>query len=323
VAVLTKYANAHTAITTGYTNPTNAYADDGTNYATAAPGAKNTEVSAYWGFPAFSTSDIPDGSTINSITVEHEFKTSTTSSIATEYIQVFVNTEAVGSEQSNASEPATDTRLDHQVTTGVTLANLRTADVVRARTRSLRGNSATAVTFSLDFVRITVDYTPSTAHTKDLADTITFSDNNTKSIGYSKSLADNITFSDDNTKQVGLVKVLSDTITFTDNESSEAAFNKSLDDTITFSDNRTSEAEFNKSLADSITFSDNESSEAAFNKSLADTITFSDSESHEISIQVDWSTHPLKKYNGSAWVESPLKYYTGSAWEENFLQRGE
>lgn len=161
MATVSKYANAHTAITTGYTNPSNAYADD-TNYATAAPG-KNSEVSAYWGFPAFTTSDIPDNSTINSVTVTHLFKVSTSSSVADEYVQVFVNTTAQGTEQSNTSEPLTDTELSHQVTSGVTLTNLRTADVVRARTRSRRGNSNTAVTFSIDYVKITINYSPPTS----------------------------------------------------------------------------------------------------------------------------------------------------------------
>lgn len=156
MATLTKYANAHTTILTGYTNPSNAYTDD-TAYATATP-AKNNEVSAYWGFPAFTTGDIPDGSTINSVKVTILFKCSVNNSVATQYLQAFVTTTAQGSEQSNSSMPTSDTALEHTVTT-ITLANLRTADVVRARTRSARGNSNTSETFSIQYVRVTVDYT--------------------------------------------------------------------------------------------------------------------------------------------------------------------
>jgi hypothetical protein len=156
VATISKFANAHTIITTGYTNPTNAFDDDGTN-ATASP-AKNTDVSAYFGFPAFTTGDIPDGSTINSVTVEVEFFVDITTSVAEQYVQAFVTTTGQGAEQSNTAEPTSPTVLSHTVTT-ITLSDLRTADVARCRSRSRRGNSSTAVQFSLDYARITVDYT--------------------------------------------------------------------------------------------------------------------------------------------------------------------
>lgn len=158
MATVSKFADAHTAITGGYTDPSNAFADDGA-YATAAPG-KNSEISAYFGFPAFSAADIPDGSTINSVLVELEFLVSTTASVAEQFLQLFVTTTAQGTEQADTTEPTTETILSHEVTSGITLTDLRTADVVRGRSRSRRGNSNTAVTFSVDFVRLTVDYTP-------------------------------------------------------------------------------------------------------------------------------------------------------------------
>jgi hypothetical protein len=154
---ISKFAAYHTPITTGYTNPSNAYADDGV-YATAAP-AKNAEVSAYFGFPAFTTDEIPDGATINSVTTEFEYRVSTTASIATQYWQTFKGTTGLGTEQSDASEPLTDVIKTHQVTTGITLTDLRTDNNVRMRLRSVRGNSNTAVTFYIDYVKITVDYT--------------------------------------------------------------------------------------------------------------------------------------------------------------------
>jgi hypothetical protein len=154
---ISKFAAYHTPITTGYTNPSNAYADDGV-YATAAP-AKNAEVSAYFGFPAFTTDEIPDGATINSVTTEFEYHVSTTASIATQYWQTFKGTMGLGTEQSDASEPLSDVIKTHQVTTGITLTDLRTDDYVRMRLRSVRGASNTAVTFYIDYVKITVDYT--------------------------------------------------------------------------------------------------------------------------------------------------------------------
>lgn len=158
MATITKAANAHTIVTTGYTNPSNAYTDNA-SAATAAPAGKNTEISAYFGFPAFSTAEIPSGSAINSVEVGLRFLVDTTSSIATQALQVAVNTTLQGSEQSNNSEPLTATNLTHNVTT-VTESNLRTADVVRGYLRSIRGNSNNAVTFSVEYVWVTVDYTP-------------------------------------------------------------------------------------------------------------------------------------------------------------------
>lgn len=157
---VSKFASYHTAITTGYTNPSNGFNDDGV-YATAAP-AKNAEVSAYWGFAGFTTEEIPDGAIINSVTIEHEFKVSTTASIAEEYFQIFKGTTGQGTEQSDLTEPLTDKVVSHQVTNGITLSDLRQDNYVRLRTRSRRGNSNTAVTFYIDYVKITVDYTTPT-----------------------------------------------------------------------------------------------------------------------------------------------------------------
>jgi len=201
MAKATKYASYHTAIDTGYTNPANAYAND-SNYATAAPG-KNTVVSAYWGFAAFGTGDIPNGATINYIVFRHVFKVSTTSSVANEYIQGFIDTTAQGTEAGNTNEPTSDTELSHQVNSGITLTDLRTADKVRARTRSHQGNSSTAVTFSIKYVEIEVDYTEAgTAHEKNLDDTITFSDDRTPQQGHQRTLEDTVTFSDDRSFQL-------------------------------------------------------------------------------------------------------------------------
>ncbi len=182
---ITKYASYHTAISSGYTNPTNGFADDGA-YATGAPN-KNSEISAYWGFPGFTSLEIPDGSQINSVKVEIQFKVSTASSVATQYLQSFLNTTGIDVEQTDASEPTTDTLLSHSVTSGVSLSDLRIDDTVRARTRSRRGNSNTAVTFSIDYVSITVDYTEPTQTNVDVYQVT--ETNTAQTIGKSKSVA--------------------------------------------------------------------------------------------------------------------------------------
>src|SRR5262249_16337496 len=76
-----KFANSNSIVTTGWTAPNLAYGDDG-SYATATP-PKSATISSDYAFPAFSTSDIPDGATVNTVTVEVQWHISTTSSIAT------------------------------------------------------------------------------------------------------------------------------------------------------------------------------------------------------------------------------------------------
>jgi len=153
-----KFANANTTVTTGWTNPTNAYADDGT-YTTAAPG-KNLSVITDYGFPAFDTTIIPGNSVIDSMVAEIQFKVSTTSSIATMGIQLNNNGTLLGSQQTDATEPAADTLLTHTVTVAgnVKLADLQTANQMKLRVSAIQGNSSTAVTFSVDYVTLNVTY---------------------------------------------------------------------------------------------------------------------------------------------------------------------
>lgn len=157
MATVSKFPNANAVVTTGLTNPTNAYADDGV-YATASPG-KNAFVVTDFGFPAFTTSEIPDGSTINSITVECKFKVSTISSIANQTITPVNGSTLLGAGTQDSTEPLTDKVITDTVVTGVTLDDLRIANQVKARSTSNRGNSNTQVTFSIDYVKLTVDYT--------------------------------------------------------------------------------------------------------------------------------------------------------------------
>ena len=140
MATGTKFANANTVVTTGWTNPTNAYADD-TSYATAAPG-KNADITTDWGFPAFATGDIPDGATINSVTAEVLYKSSVTNSVnATLGLQL--NNGGLLDAESTVGMTTTDTLTTKQATAGIALADLRTANTVTLRVRGHRANSNT------------------------------------------------------------------------------------------------------------------------------------------------------------------------------------
>jgi hypothetical protein len=188
VATVTKAANAHAVVVTGWTNPSNAFAFVGDNvYATAAP-AKNATVSGDFGFPDFTAADIPDGATINLVTVTVEWLVSNTTS-ATLGVQLRNNGVALGTETTYDSKTEIDST--QQVTAGITLTDLRSAStLIKARVRDTRGNTTTAHTGSLDLVSITVDYTSSgTVFTDSGSGTITASGSGTESLVY----ADNVT----------------------------------------------------------------------------------------------------------------------------------
>src|SRR4030042_5888976 len=66
-------SNAADGALTGWVNPTYVYSDDGVNFATREGTVKNTWYGTLFGFDL---SSIPDGSTINSITLSAEWKNS-------------------------------------------------------------------------------------------------------------------------------------------------------------------------------------------------------------------------------------------------------
>ncbi len=151
----TKAANAHTTVVTGWTNPTNAYSTtNDSTYATCSPG-KNATVSGDFGFPAFTTGDIPDHATIDSVTVRTTWKFSL--SVVGEVLgmQLRRNTGGVALGTETTASPLVDTDAN-QVGTGATLTDLRTANELRARLRATKGNTSTGLTASLDRVYLDV-----------------------------------------------------------------------------------------------------------------------------------------------------------------------
>lgn len=141
--------------TNNWTNPANATADDGV-YATAAP-AKNSSVIGDWDFAAFSDAELPIGATINSVTIRAQYKVSTAASVASLGVQAG-NNGAFDAEETHTTEPTVDTDFDVVFNTAPTETDLKTAGRLVARIRGIRGNSNNAVTFSLDYVELRVDY---------------------------------------------------------------------------------------------------------------------------------------------------------------------
>lgn len=162
MATVTKAASSNTVVTTGWSTPTNAYGTtaDG-SFATATP-AKSSTVNSDYGFPSFTTSDIPAGSTINSVTVTVAWKLSNATVGGTLGVQGRNNGVADSTAETTDTASTTVTQKTFVFGTKPTAADLAVAGQVVARVRDSRLTSNTAHTGSLDFVSLTVDYTAPT-----------------------------------------------------------------------------------------------------------------------------------------------------------------
>ncbi len=254
MAIVSKYASVHSSITGGYTNPANAYANDG-NYATAAP-AKNAEISAYFGFAGFTTGEIPEGAIIESVKVSLEYYLSATNSVPTQGIQVFRQTTGIDAEQTNTSSPAADTLHEHTIGQGVSLGDLRSADFVRARVRSHRGNTNTAVTFYIKYVQITVEWSdPPVGHSKALSDQVSASDVSERLRIITKGIADGVGVSDGRNAQAAYVRVQTDAASVGDSNSTGQSTQRIFSESVSVNDANTSLRLLAKTISDSVTVS--------------------------------------------------------------------
>lgn len=158
MATVTEYAAS--ASGSGWTSASNALTDDGT-YALYNIAAKtttgNVNTLSSFGFD----SSIPVGAGINTVTLEVEWKVSTTSGIANLEATVAVSG-TPGTYQTDSAEPTTDTARSYVMSRpgggSWTRADLLDA-VFTVLLRARSGNSATSVDYTFDYARVTVDYT--------------------------------------------------------------------------------------------------------------------------------------------------------------------
>ncbi len=147
----------------GWTDPTYAYTDDGTNFASRVGTAKNTWYGTLYGFDL---SGIPDGSTINSVTLTAEWKNSAIDSSGP---VLYLGAKSGGSEVGTGTSDTTGTtsfELVNRSPSGLTTANLKAtgASGFWAILRFERTDN-TAHTAYVDYVKVVVDYTGPTAPT--------------------------------------------------------------------------------------------------------------------------------------------------------------
>ncbi len=144
-------------VTIGWTNPQNAYADDSI-YATAAPALNSTVVSHWMGFGL--NGAIPQDSIIDRVKIIAEYRVTSTTSTATLRAQANVyGTDCPTTARTNSAKPASDTVVSFDITSCRSWSRADFMDdVFKVKIGARRGDSGTAVTFYLDYVKVEVSY---------------------------------------------------------------------------------------------------------------------------------------------------------------------
>jgi hypothetical protein len=164
VTVVTRYPSQDTAVSGSWTNPANVQADDGA-VASVTIAAKNTTVDRQQGNYGFD-GEIPAGSTINSVAIEVEHQVSGTGGIAN--LENLAEVSGVaGAVNSDTLEPTTLTARSYGSYARPGGGSWTRDDLLdgtlTTRTRARSGNNATSITYSWDYIRVVVDFTPPAA----------------------------------------------------------------------------------------------------------------------------------------------------------------
>jgi hypothetical protein len=151
----TAAANSHTAVlNSGWASPSNAFASSGDNvYATAAPSSNQTKTGDF----KFPSLGIATDVTVTAVRVVCEGKLSTAT--AGRVLGIRGGGASLDpNAETTLTETTTETQLTFSFGTLPSIAQLNTAGYVFARVRASR-SSGSALTASLDYVRLEVDYT--------------------------------------------------------------------------------------------------------------------------------------------------------------------
>lgn len=152
MTALSKNPTSNSVVVTGWTAPTYIYNEDGTQLATAAPGKAAYITSDFGGFDF---SGLPDGATINSLTVLCQAKASTGALTVLHLLwQPWSGGAAIGSEYDIIQ--LTTSLAPYSQTWTLTAAQIKAADF-KIRLRGYRTGN-TGYTLSVDYIRVTVDY---------------------------------------------------------------------------------------------------------------------------------------------------------------------
>ncbi|MCI4438062.1 MAG: hypothetical protein JHC33_14750 [Ignisphaera sp.] len=151
-----KYPSANAVVTTGWTSPTNAYANDTTNLATAQPAKSATINSDYSGFGFDGV--LPSNANVSSVLIEAYVKQDTASANETFRFQPYVSGSPVGTEYTTTSL-TTSLAIYSSTFTGISRANLLDANFKVRVGASRNSSGSTLYIVSMDYIRVTVTYT--------------------------------------------------------------------------------------------------------------------------------------------------------------------
>jgi hypothetical protein len=156
MTVTTKFPTVNEIEATGWTDPDNAHADEGTN-ATAAP-AKNGAIASRWltfGFDAA----IPEGDDIDVVKIIYEYLVDTNKSVATMRVRARIS-DVDEENHDDTSEPTSASTITVDITADRAWTRDDLLDAAfKVTGEAIRGNSNTAVTFSLDYIKVEVTHT--------------------------------------------------------------------------------------------------------------------------------------------------------------------
>ena len=154
MSTATAFANSNTVVGGSWSNPTYVYADDG-SYTVITPAQTTSGLILEVKFPSLG---IPTGSTINSVLIRTQCKVSDTGAYITAYLRAMYDGADVGSVASREMDTTSDITFD------CTTAGTWTVDKLNDGKAGAYINpnrvAATSSTFSVDYIKIMVDYTP-------------------------------------------------------------------------------------------------------------------------------------------------------------------
>ncbi|HNX81679.1 MAG TPA: hypothetical protein PKL77_05990 [Candidatus Omnitrophota bacterium] len=157
MSAVTGFANGNTVVAGSWANPTYVYADDG-SYTVITPAQITSGLILEVTFPNL---EIPAGSTINSVLVRTQCKVSNTGAYITAYLRAMYDGADVGFVASQQMNTTSDITFDCTTVGTWTVAKLNDGKA-GAYINPYRV-SATSSTFSVDYIKIMVDYTPPAA----------------------------------------------------------------------------------------------------------------------------------------------------------------
>lgn len=162
MTTLTKPATSQEVLLNGgWVNDANAFSTTGDNvYATATPG-KNQTMAGDFRF-TINTSDIPLAATIDAIRGVVEWKLSAI--VTGGQLQTWVSRNNTVISDSPTYTSTTEAQTTATVNQAVSRTDLFTANAIEVRGNCSKGSTNSALTGSIDFVRLEVDYTAATQH---------------------------------------------------------------------------------------------------------------------------------------------------------------